>query len=132
MPPPSDGAPPARWLLELDGVDGIAGVTLDGAELGVLASAHRPHLLDVTRLLSPASASDSGGSSGSDGSASSNSTSRGGGSSSNHTLTVTIVSAVAASQAAARAYPYEVPRTQQKGAIGAYNFIRKAASDFGW
>ena len=29
-------------------------------------------------------------------------------------------------------YPYDVPYTQQIGSTGQYNFIRKAASDFGW
>lgn len=77
--------------------------------LPLLSSAHRPHMLDVTHVLEG-----------------------GGGSCGNHTLSVTIASAVAASQAAAGAYPYAVPHLAQRGSIGTFNFLRKAASDFGW
>ena len=51
---------------------------------------------------------------------------------SSNTLVVVLSSPVAEAAARAKAYPYEVPRTMQIGSLDNGNFVRKAASDFGW
>eukprot|EP00887_Chlorella_sp_A99_P005062 scaffold36.g5062.t1 len=99
-------AAPRRRQLLLCGVDGPAAVSLNGAALGRVENSHRPHAFDVGELLFLPGVSNA--------------------------LTVAFLSPVARSRAAAAGAPYPLPRTRQLGAVGAYNFVRKAASDYGW
>jgi beta-mannosidase len=101
-PPPLLVAP--RLQLTLRGVDTAADVSLNGKLLGSVANAHRRHSFDVSRMLVDV----------------------------DNRLVLTIRPAAAFSQAQAAAYPYDVPATTQVGSFGRYNFVRKAASDFGW
>lgn len=89
-------------------MDTTARLVLNGEVVAQPSNAHRPVKADVTELLEPA------------------------GSGQNNTLQLTIYAAPAAAQAAADDYPYTVPFVQQQGGLPNYNFIRKAASDFGW
>lgn len=108
FPTPEGPSAAAAWLLQLDSVDTAAQLVLNGEAVAQPSNAHRPVKVDVTELLQPA------------------------GSGQNNTLHLTISAAPAAAQAAADAYPYTVPAVEQLGGLPNYNFIRKAASDFGW
>ena len=89
----------------------VADLELNGVLVGRTANAHRPHAFEVAPLLLPPSPGGGAG----------------------NQLSVTLLSATLYSEQQAAAYPYAVPHTQQLGNIGgAYNFVRKAASDFGW
>ncbi|KAL4437114.1 hypothetical protein ABPG75_004253 [Micractinium tetrahymenae] len=87
-----------------EGLDTVAEVALNSAPVGRSVNAHRPHAWDVTGLLAEG----------------------------RNLLEITLFSAPAYALAQQAAYPYSVPATQQVGSLPAYNFIRKAASDFGW
>lgn len=89
-----------RHQLYFGSIDTAATITLNGVELGQVANAHRPHAFDVLELLVPGE----------------------------QNLSVAIAPATAWSEQQAQAYPYSVPRTQQEGAYGAYNFIRKGGA----
>lgn len=102
-PQPAENA--THWLLTIGAVDGVGQVALNGKVLAFPRNSHRPVEADVSGLLAE------------DG---------------NNTLTVTIESAAAVAAAAAAVYPYQVPAVRQVGGLPHYNFIRKAASDFGW
>ncbi|PSC75824.1 molecular chaperone [Micractinium conductrix] len=91
-------------LLRFGCLDTVAEVELNGVLVGRAANAHRPHAWEVAPLLA-----------------------RG-----RNQLSVTLLSAPAYAEQQAAAYPYAVPATQQVGSLPHYNFIRKAASDFGW
>lgn len=49
-----------------------------------------------------------------------------------NTLAIAIKSAYKQSLANKAAYPYFIPTLYNTGSIGAYNFARKPAFDFGW
>lgn len=91
-------------ILTLHGIDTAGTISLNGGSIGNVSNAHRRHTFDITSHLQPGS----------------------------NVLVIELQPAAdyAASQAAA--YPYPVPYTRQQGSAGQYNFIRKAASDFGW
>lgn len=91
-------------LLHFSALDTVAAVELNGALVGSATNAHRPHSWDVTQLLREG----------------------------NNTLSISLLSAPAYAEQHAAAYPNSVPATQHVGALPHYNFIRKAASDFGW
>lgn len=95
-------------LLLLHSVDTAATITLNNHPLGSIANSHRRHVFDVTDYLVKKA----------------------------NQLEITIQPAAvfAATQAAAHSeiVHYPVPYTKQVGNTGQYNFIRKAASDFGW
>lgn len=105
QPPPELLAAPRALLRFGAGLDAAsADVALNGARLGTAANAHRPHAWDVTGLLAQG----------------------------RNELRVTLWSAPAVAAARAAAAPYSIPATQQVGSLPGYNFVRKAASDFGW
>ena len=95
-------------VLRMTGVDTIALITLNGAEIGSTASAFLTHdLLLPSGLLRPTA----------------------------NTLRVTITSALTYARESAADYPYEVPHTQYYHVWSEpshRNFVRKPASDFGW
>lgn len=92
-------------MLRFGGIDTAADITLNGHILGRVANAHRAHAFDVGALLEAHV---------------------------NNSLQVTIHSAPRYARQQADVYPYIVPYSHQLGSVGQYNFIRKAASDFGW
>ncbi|KAG7667918.1 hypothetical protein Ndes2437B_g07964 [Nannochloris sp. 'desiccata'] len=97
-----------RVLLVLHGVDTAATITLNNHSLGLIANSHRRHVFDIAEFLLEGA----------------------------NLLEITIqpAAAYAATQATAHRdmVHYSVPYTKQVGNTGAYNYIRKAASDFGW
>ena len=101
-------APPlpagAAAELVLDGVDATSTISLNGAVVATCESAFLPVIVDVTGKLQP----------------------------SGNMLAIAFDAAPAAATARAKAYPYKVPYVAQLGALADWNFVRKAASDFGW
>jgi Ig-fold domain len=99
-----------RALLLLNGIDTAATITLNNHSLGFIANSHRRHVFDITDSLLLEGL--------------------------NNVLEITIKPAAmyAATQAAKhfKISHQTVPYTKQLGNTGQYNFIRKAASDFGW
>jgi hypothetical protein len=49
-----------------------------------------------------------------------------------NSLSIAVRSAYKESLANKAAYPYHIPTLYNTGSIGAYNFARKPAFDFGW
>jgi beta-galactosidase/beta-glucuronidase len=97
-----------RANLILYGVDTAATITLNNQSLGSIANSHRRHVFDITEYLLLEGV---------------------------NVLEISIQPAAiyAAAQAAAHSTSFPpVPFTKQVGNTGQYNFIRKAASDFGW
>jgi len=90
--------------LEADGLDTVALLELNGHYLGRTDNMHVQHVFPVKQFLRA----------------------------SNNTLQVTLLSPLKEGAARAEAYPYPVPRSDQMGSLPNGNFLRKAASDFGW
>eukprot|EP00884_Botryococcus_braunii_P007790 jgi/Botrbrau1/17011/Bobra.49_2s0069.1 len=94
----------ARVDLVLDGIDTVADVDLNGETITSLSNSFRQYRLDVTgRLLEG-----------------------------KNTLTFVFKSSAEEAVRRAKAYPYKVPYVAQPGALPDFNFLRKAACDFGW
>ncbi|KAF8062032.1 hypothetical protein HT031_004292 [Scenedesmus sp. PABB004] len=95
----------AHALLVLHGVDTFGTALLNGRPLATTDNAHRAWWLP----LAPGAL-------------------RGGA----NTLSLVLRPAAAAALAAKAAHPYAIPTMAVPGGLGAYNFARKPASDFGW
>lgn len=109
-PPPSAPSPAAPPLttLEVEGVDTVAAIALNGEPLGTTRSAFLRHELPVRASLLRAGANK---------------------------LTVRFNSSLRYAAAEAAAYPYPVPHTQYHNVWSEpshRNFVRKPSSDFGW
>lgn len=104
VPSGSDLLTQSSQQLSIDTLDTAACLSLNGAPLGCTASAHRPHAFTITGAIRPGL----------------------------NQLAITIQSAVGYAARQAAAYPYAAPTVEQPGSIPHFNFIRKAASDFGW
>uniref|UniRef100_A0A383W609 beta-mannosidase n=1 Tax=Tetradesmus obliquus TaxID=3088 RepID=A0A383W609_TETOB len=91
-------------LLKLGGVDTFASVMLNGKEILEANNFHRQWSVPVKQLLV-------------DG---------------DNTLVITIKPAAAESERLQAEHPYSIPALRQMGAVGAYTFVRKPASDLGW
>lgn len=90
--------------LVLDGVDAHAAVFVNGTRVATCESAFFPVVADVTQLLRPTG----------------------------NEVRIEFEAPPAAAKARAAAYPYKVPYVAQVGALHDWNFVRKAASDYGW
>ncbi|WIA22744.1 hypothetical protein OEZ86_009703 [Tetradesmus obliquus] len=107
-----DGSSPAmqqlrsqkQVLLKLGGVDTFASVMLNGKEILEANNFHRQWSVPVKQLLV-------------DG---------------DNTVVITIKPAAAESERLQAEHPYSIPALRQMGAVGAYTFVRKPASDLGW
>jgi len=95
-------------LLVLHSIDTAARISLNNHFLGRIANSHRRHVFDITQsLIEKANRLE---------------------------ITIQPAAVYAATQATTHSeiVHYPVPYTKQVGNTGQYNFIRKAASDFGW
>eukprot|EP00803_Ostreobium_quekettii_P007189 evm.model.scf_973.2 EVM.evm.TU.scf_973.2 scf_973:5640-12165(-) len=90
--------------LVLSGVDTVAEVDLNGTTVATLRNAHRLHRIPIKNCLRLG----------------------------NNLLCITFRPAIDEAAKAAREYPYPVPSMMAPGMLPHYNFIRKAACDFGW
>ena len=101
-------APPvpagAAAEIVLDGVDAHAAIFLNGSRVATCESAFFPVVVDATNKLHPTG----------------------------NELRIEFEAPPAAAKARAAAYPYKVPYVAQVGALHDWNFVRKAASDYGW
>lgn len=92
-------------VLEFDGIDTAANITLNGAHLASVANQHRKYRLDVTSVLN----------------------------NENNQLVVVLSPATAFAAAAAAEYPYNIgDETFIPQHLASRAFIRKQQSDFGW
>ena len=90
--------------LEALGIDTVATITLNGQQLGTTDNMHRRYTFALAGLLKSTA----------------------------NVIEIAIESPLQAALQRMHAYPYQVPRTMQIGSFDNGNFLRKAASDFGW